>query len=209
MIDQPGARGALPMSRRGFVAALGAAAGAAAAARSLAAQQPPVQGAANAPMEQGAYRPVTVPAIAGAAPAMTAAERDDLEHRLRCQCGCTLDVYTCRTTDFSCGVSPAMHGDVMALVEGGHSAAEIIAAFRTVYGEQVLMAPPREGFNWLGYLVPFGALGAGLIAVIAVLRRMRERPVAPRVASVGGPPLVAGTPDELARIAAAVRDDAQ
>ena len=25
-----------------------------------------------------------------------------LEKRLRCGCGCTLDVYTCRTTDFTC-----------------------------------------------------------------------------------------------------------
>ena len=194
------------LSRRAFVAACGGAA-AAIAGRSLPAQQPPVQGAANRPMEQGAYRAVTLPAIAGAAPVLTTAQRDEVEHRIRCQCGCTLDVYTCRTTDFSCGVAPAMHGDVLALAEGGHSADAIIAGFRAVYGELVLMAPPREGFNWLGYLVPFGALGAGLLAVTAMLRRMRRDPALARIVNGGAPGTAAGTPDELARIDAAVRDD--
>src|SRR4051794_6291308 len=61
-------------------------------------------------MNQGAARTVTRPPKPGARPSMNADERDALEHQIRCQCGCTLDVYTCRTTDFSCQVSPAMHG---------------------------------------------------------------------------------------------------
>lgn len=195
-------------SRRAFVAALGGTA-AAIAGRSLAAQRPTVQGSATVPMDQGAYRAVTLPAVAGAAPVLTTAQRDALEHRIRCQCSCTLDVYTCRTTDFSCGVSPAMHGDVMALVEGGHSADAILAGFRHVYGEQVLMAPPREGFNWLGYLVPFGAMGAGFVVVAGILRRMRRDAAPTRIANGGTPGTGPGTPDELARIDAAVRDDAR
>ena len=95
---------------------------------------------------------------------MTPMQRDALEHQIRCQCGCTLDVYTCRTTDFSCQVSPAMHRDIMALVEGGYSAQEILDAFVDTYGERALMAPKKEGFNWAGYLVPFGALAAGAAA---------------------------------------------
>ena len=85
---------------------------------------------------------------------MTDAQRDDLEHQINCQCGCPLDVYTCRTTDFSCSVSPAMHADVMGLVTGGYSATEILAAFQKVYGERVLMSPIKSGFNWLGYVTP-------------------------------------------------------
>lgn len=200
-------RGAGP-SRRDFVAAFGGAA-ATIAGRSLGAQRPTVHGPASVPMEQGAYRAVALPAASGAAAALTAAQRDALEHRLRCQCNCALDVYTCRTTDFNCRVSPAMHSDVMALVEGGHSADEIIAGFRHVYGEQVLMAPPREGFNWLGYLVPFGALGAGLVAVAGILQRMRRDGAAAHVANGGTSGTVPGTPDELARIDASVRDDTQ
>jgi len=98
----------------------------------------------SGPMEQDAYRPVKLAAKANARPSMTDAERDDLEHQIKCQCGCPLDIYTCRTTDFSCSVSPAMHADVMSLVDGGYAAKEILAAFQKVYGERVLMSPRAD-----------------------------------------------------------------
>jgi len=158
-------------------------------------------------MNQGAARTVTRPPKPGARPSMDADTRDALEHKIRCQCGCTLDVYTCRTTDFSCQVSPAMHRDVMALVEGGYSAQEILDAFVDTYGERALMAPKKEGFNWAGYLVPFGALAAGAAAVVVVLRGM-QRGSAPAEVPVDGvvvPPL--GTDDEMAKLNDAIRND--
>jgi cytochrome c-type biogenesis protein CcmH len=158
-------------------------------------------------MNQGAARTVTRPPKPGARPSMNADERDTLEHQIRCQCGCTLDVYTCRTTDFSCQVSPAMHGDVMALVEGGYSAQEILDSFVGTYGERALMAPKKEGFNWAGYLVPFGAIAAGAAAVAVVLRGM-QRGGAPAEVPVDGvvvPPL--GTADEMSTLDDAIRHD--
>jgi cytochrome c-type biogenesis protein CcmH len=115
-------------------------------------------------------------------------------------------VYTCRTTDFSCQVSPAMHRDVMSLVEGGHSADEIIEAFVSTYGERALMAPKREGFNWAGYIVPFAALGAGAAALLVVLRGMQRRTSAVAAAREDSAAVTA-TPDELAALQAAIRRD--
>lgn len=157
-------------------------------------------------MDQSASRPVRLPPKPGARALITSAERDELEHRIRCQCGCTLDVYTCRTTDFSCQVSPSMHRDVMSLVAGGYSAQEIIDAFVGVYGERVLMAPRAEGFNLLGWAAPFVALGTGAVAVIVLLRRWRRpRESVPTLSAPVRP--VDATDDELARLSAAVRDD--
>jgi cytochrome c-type biogenesis protein CcmH len=134
---------------------------------------------------------------------MTPAQRDELEHQIHCQCGCNLDVYTCRTTDFACSVSPAMHADVMGLVAGGHSAQEILAAFKSIYGEKVLMAPVRSGFNLLGYTMPFIALGTGAVIVAALMRRWKRAPV-----SVTAPKShVDATEGELAALDAAVRTD--
>jgi cytochrome c-type biogenesis protein CcmH len=160
----------------------------------------------NGPMAAAGdvYRPVTLPTKAGAKASMTDAERDDLEHQIHCQCGCNLDVYTCRTTDFACSVSPAMHSDVMGLVAGGHTGPEILAAFRAVYGEKVLMAPVRSGFNLLGYTVPFIALGAGGAVVAILMRRWKLR--APQTAAVSSPHIEA-TERELAALDAAVRQD--
>jgi cytochrome c-type biogenesis protein CcmH len=192
------------LSRREFLLALPALGlGAAASPRKVLGAQA-VQ-TFNGPMADAndVYRPVTLPPKANGTASMTDAQRDDLEHQLHCQCGCNLDVYTCRTTDFACSVSPAMHADVMGLVSGGHSAQEILAAFKAVYGEKVLMAPGKSGFNLVGYTMPFVALGAGAILVTALLQRWRSRASLP-VAPVSR---VDATDSELAALDAAVRRD--
>ncbi len=215
------------LTRRGFLAALGAGMtsvlattpGTAAPQGSQpGADQPGAQQGPrltmSGPMSESAYRPVQRPAKPGAQASMTAADRDALEHQIHCQCGCTLDVYTCRTTDFTCPVSPAMHADVMQLVAGGYTGPEIIAAFRAAYGERVLMAPTREGFNWAAYVTPFVALGAGAGLVAVLIQRWKRaadlaaQPIAS--ATAGGHAAhahVDATPEELARLDAAVRDD--
>lgn len=88
-----------------------------------------------------------------------------VEGKLRCTCGCNLDVYTCRTTDFNCGTSPAMHRELVGMVERGMTGEEILEAFVAQHGETVLMAPKKEGFNLAAYFVP----GAAIIAVGSAL----------------------------------------
>ena len=168
----------------------------------------PVQGTTSNlfDMNQEAAKTVRRVPKPGAVASMSRDERDALEHEIRCQCGCTLDVYTCRTTDFSCQVSPAMHRDIISLVEGGYPAQEILDAFVTTYGERALMSPKREGFNWAGYLVPSVALAAGAGALLIVLRGMQRRAAtvsSPRGATVAVP----ATAEELAKLHAAVRRD--
>jgi cytochrome c-type biogenesis protein CcmH len=156
-------------------------------------------------MDQAAARSVKLPPKPNAVPLLTSAQRDELEHRIRCQCGCTLDVFTCRTTDFSCQVSPAMHADIVALVQGGHSAQEIIDAFVSSYGERVLMAPTKSGFNLLAWFTPGVAVAVAGVLIAAWLRRWKNEP-SPAVPMRTGAPIDA-TQDELARLDAAVRGD--
>ena len=158
-------------------------------------------------MDQGAARSVRLPAKPGARPSMSPAERDELEHRIRCQCGCTLSVYTCRTTDFSCQVSPAMHRDILALVDGGYDAGEITEAFVNVYGERALMAPTREGFNLVGWILPGTTIAVGAVILATIIRRWRRTTPATETAPPAAPPLAASA-DELRQLEAAIRDDA-
>ena len=160
-------------------------------------------------MDQSAARTVQRPPKPGATAVLTPGQRDDLEHRIRCQCGCTLDVFTCRTTDFSCQVSPAMHRDVMALVEGGYDAQEIIDAFVGTYGERARMAPTKSGFNLLAWFAPGGAVILGGAAILMVLRRWNTEKAELAAAQRSVPSSVAATSDELARLDAAVRGDDQ
>ena len=110
-----------------------------------------------------------------------------IESRLACTCGCTLDVYTCRTTDFTCGTSPAMHREVVRFVQQGQSDEEIIGAFVAQYGETVLMAPPKSGFNIVGYVLPgLGIFGVGAAMLWMFLGRSRSDGVLAPVGTVAG-----------------------
>ena len=133
------------------------------------------------------YRPDLVQQRAVA----TAADNDpavkELERKLKCTCGCNLDIYVCRTTDFTCQYSPALHKEVVDLRAAGKDPEAVLAAFVAKYGEQILMAPPAEGFNLAGYLVPGAAvLLAGSVIGLVLLRRARDAAPEPRPAHPAG-----------------------
>lgn len=138
-----------------------------------------------------------------------------LEKRLKCPCPCGLDVYTCRTTDFTCTYSPESHRQVLAMWGQGLTADEIIAEFVRQYGERALMAPPPRGFNLAGYLVP-GALILLLGAVLTwvLVRRSRVAAPASAEARADGPaprPVLPGgaTPEELAELDRELAEDGE
>jgi len=121
-----------------------------------------------------------------------------IEKRIRCTCGCNLDVYTCRTTDFTCSTSPAMHRRVLALAAQGRTAEQIIDAFVKENGVAILMAPPRRGFNLAGYFVPsLAILAAGVILTLVLRRWTRAAGPEPAVSSHAD---VAASPEELERL---------
>lgn len=108
-----------------------------------------------------------------------------IEKRIKCTCGCGLDVYTCRTTDFTCPVSPRMHAQVLALAESGNSAEQIIATFVREHGIEILMAPPRRGFNLIGYYAPYLLIFTAGVALLYAMSRWVRR-AAPAPATIDG-----------------------
>jgi cytochrome c-type biogenesis protein CcmH len=187
------------------------------AARPLSAQaagQPTPTAAGGEEMSAGAYIPVQRPPKPNAVPSMSAKQVDDFERQLACPCPCTLDVYMCRTTMFSCGISPAVHGDVRRLVAGGYSADEIMNAMMETYGDFILNAPRKQGFNLLAWFAPFVALAVGAVAIGALLRGWRMNAVkaasAAKVAAAATTTAeqsaLDATPEELDRLQAALRE---
>jgi cytochrome c-type biogenesis protein CcmH len=133
-----------------------------------------------------------------------------IEHRLACNCGCTLDVFTCRTTDFTCTYSPKLHREVVAMDKAGKSPQQILDAFVAEYGEKALMAPKPEGFNLWGYLLPGSlilAAGAGLVAFISRRKLAMAGPgnAAPG-ASPSAEPARGATPEEMERLRRALAE---
>jgi len=176
------------------------------AATALAAQQPDSAAISNAIRTRpgDSLGRLAVPEAAGRpAEVVTARDNEELvkaiEHKIRCTCGCNLDVFTCRTTDFTCSTSPAMHQMVLARLGSGMTEAQVLASFQQQYGEMIFMAPPRRGFNWIAYLMPYVGLAVGLGLVGAVARRWfratpKAAPPEPGAAAAGA------SPEELERL---------
>lgn len=166
------------------------------------------QGAQDSLAGRGATGTLRDPTVVGRPrgrtdPKENVAEVKAIEQRLACSCGCTLDVFTCRTTDFSCTYSPALHREVLALRDEGKSAQEILDAFVAKYGEKALMAPKPEGFNLWGYLLPGAAIGAAGVALFALLRRRES------LATIRAPvplPTINASPEELGELRRALEE---
>ncbi|HKT59545.1 MAG TPA: cytochrome c-type biogenesis protein CcmH, partial [Gemmatimonadales bacterium] len=120
-------------------------------------------------------------------------------------CGCTLDVFTCRTTDFSCTYSPRLHREVLALRSQGKTAQQVLDAFVAKYGEKALMAPKPKGFNLAGYLVPGVAIASAGAALAMLIVRRRRVVAAAGPAPVPGP-VAEASPEELERLRRALAE---
>lgn len=78
--------------------------------------------------------------------------------------------------------------EVIAIkLDEGENTASIRDYFVGQYGPQVLGEPPLEGYNWLAWLLPFVALGAGGYFLWTTVRRM-ARPTALSVAQAAANP---------------------
>lgn len=130
----------------------------------------------------------------------------NIEKQMRCTCGCNLDIYTCRTTDFTCTTSPALHREVLALNEAGLSAEEILEDFMARYGDDILMAPKPEGFNLAGYLVPGVLITSIGMALTWVLYRRQIKARAGGSGGRGGSGGIEATAEELERLRVAIRE---
>lgn len=143
--------------------------------------------------DSSAGDPLFRPDVVQSRAVATAGDNDpvvkELERKLKCTCGCNLDVYVCRTTDFTCQYSPALHKELLDLRDAGRNPEEIVAAFVTKYGEQILMSPPPEGFNLAGYLVPGAVvLAAGTLIGLVLHRRARMAEAAPATNTISSAP---------------------
>jgi cytochrome c-type biogenesis protein CcmH len=112
---------------------------------------------------------------------------DRLGHKLMCRCGCNQILLECNHV--GCSYSEKMRQELMAALQGPDSDDLILQRFVQEYGGVVLAAPTATGFNRVAWVTPFAALGAGILAVVYVVRRWKLRQVRLAVDSPAAPPV--------------------
>jgi cytochrome c-type biogenesis protein CcmH len=87
-----------------------------------------------------------------------------------------------------------MAGQMRAIVRerlaAGDSPEQVQRYFVERYGEWILLAPPRQGFNLLVWVFPFVAVAVGLVVVAVMLRRWTRRPAVAGTGPAGSAPVV-------------------
>ena len=122
-----------------------------------------------------------------------------LGHQMMCVCGCNQILLECNHV--GCTYSARMRNELVAGVDAGDSDGTILQAFIQKYGTTVLAAPTMTGWvNRAAWVMPYAALGFGILLVALVVRAWRNRPLP---AAVGVPAPVRGT--ELDRFRAQAR----
>ncbi|MBI4674542.1 MAG: cytochrome c-type biogenesis protein CcmH [Chloroflexi bacterium] len=113
------------------------------------------------------------------APAFADAGVDAVAQNLMCQCGCTMVLSTCE-----CGTAEQMRSEITTLFAEGKTQQQILDFYVAKYGEKVLSAPTKQGFNLTAYITPFAAIliaGGAIFLVVRqwVIHSRKAPPVAP------------------------------
>ena len=110
------------------------------------------------------------------APAATVSEETvhDVAAQLRCVVCQSLSV-----ADSPSEIAHQMKDIIRERLAAGETPEQVRAYFVEKYGTWILLAPPRQGFNLLVWVVPFVGIALGLVLIFVVLRRWSRRPAAP------------------------------
>jgi len=122
-------------------------------------------------------------AVAMAALAQTASEKPSADVRrvgshLQCQCGCKDSVATCSMLE--CSFSKPAKEKIARMQAVGMSDDQIVQSFVRDVGPGVYLAPP-SAFGWI---VPYVAVGFGLMVIWLFVKKYRQPKPIPEVGSM-------------------------
>lgn len=92
--------------------------------------------------------------------------------QLLCYCGCN----TQSVADCACDVARKERANILARLDAGATPAQVVAEWVEQRGTGILIQPPAEGFNLLGWWLPgVVLLAAALLLGLQVRRWSRDR----------------------------------
>lgn len=98
----------------------------------------------------------------------------EIQSSLACYCGCGMTIQGC-LGGMICSESKAISKEVSTLMHEGKGKPEILQAMVVKYGERILAAPTKEGFNLTAWILPFVALIVGGFIVAKVISGWKKQ----------------------------------
>ena len=92
--------------------------------------------------------------------------------RLLCQCGCGYMVLSCNHLD--CPSATYIRKTIRTSLAEGKTEEAAFQVIVDQYGPKILPEPPREGFAWMAWIMPFAGLLLGGGAVSLVLWKWKK-----------------------------------
>ena len=97
---------------------------------------------------------------------------ETLGQGLICMCNCHQLLSGCEM--INCPSAPPMRKELKKYIDEGDDDKTILASFSAKYGPKVLSAPSTEGWFYLSaWVMPFVVFGAGALAVVFALKKLR------------------------------------
>jgi cytochrome c-type biogenesis protein CcmH len=98
----------------------------------------------------------------------------EIQNGLACYCGCGMTIQGC-LGGMTCSESRAVSKQVATLLQNGKGKPEVLQAMVAQYGEKILAAPTKEGFNLMAWILPFVALAVGGLIVAKIISRWKQQ----------------------------------
>lgn len=102
------------------------------------------------------------------------AQVSEIKQSLICMCECGMTVEACEGA-MDCSSAAQITATIEKMVAEGKSKDTILAAFIEAYGEKVLAAPTKKGFNLTAWVLPFVAIFAAALVIYLTLGRWVRR----------------------------------
>jgi cytochrome c-type biogenesis protein CcmH len=118
-----------------------------------------------------------VAAVAAASPLAAAPVNENTVHEVAAQLRCVV-CQSLSVADSPSETAHQMKAIIRERLAAGETPEQVKAYFVDKYGLWILLAPPRQGFNLLVWVVPFAGLAAGLVLVLVLARRWSRRAAA-------------------------------
>jgi cytochrome c-type biogenesis protein CcmH len=125
-----------------------------------------------------------IAALAAGSPLAAAPVSQDPVHDVAAQLRCVV-CQSLSVADSPSETAHQMKDIIRERLAAGETPEQVKAYFVDKYGLWILLAPPRQGFNLLVWVVPFVGLAAGLVLVLVLARRWSRR--AASAPAVAGP----------------------